>query len=111
MYVRLYSGKDGQSHFEEFDLPSQPADEAPLQSASGISFRHFEPGVFRDWHPTSRRLYLIMLSGYLEIGIGDGTTKRLGPGDVQLAEDLEGQGHTGTVVGDDPAVFAVVPLG
>jgi hypothetical protein len=34
------------------------------------------------------------LSGSVDIGIGDGTVKTFGPGDVFLAEDVSGQGHT-----------------
>jgi hypothetical protein len=30
----------------------------------------------------------------MEIGIGDGTKRRFGPGDVVLADDLTGRGHT-----------------
>ena len=33
-------------------------------------------------------------SGTVEIGIGDGSARTFGAGDVFLAEDLTGQGHT-----------------
>jgi hypothetical protein len=36
----------------------------------------------------------------VEIGIGDGTTRCSGPGDVTLANDLTGQGYTSRSVGD-----------
>jgi uncharacterized cupin superfamily protein len=54
---------------------------------------------------------VIILSGELEIGLGDGTTRRFGPGDARLVEDTTGQGHTTRAVGDTPVVTAVVPLG
>ena len=46
------------------------------------------------WHTAPRRQWCITLSGSVEIGIGDGTVKTFGPGDVFLAEDTTGQGHT-----------------
>ena len=46
------------------------------------------------WHTAPRRQWCITLSGSVEIGIGDGTVKTFGPGDVFLAEDITGQGHT-----------------
>ena len=57
-----------------------------------------------------RRQYLITLSGKTEIGLGDGTVHKLGPGDVNLAEDLTGRGHTTRVVGDVPRVVATIHL-
>ncbi len=44
----------------------------------------------------------------MEVMIGDGTTRRFGPGDAVLFEDLTGQGHTSRVGGD--RLTAIVPL-
>ncbi len=46
------------------------------------------------WHTAPRRQWCITLSGSVEIGIGDGTVKTFGAGDVFLAEDVTGEGHT-----------------
>ena len=107
--IRLYSGDDGESHIEEVDLASHP-DWTKLHSAKGIVFRAVQPGFFSDWHVAPRRQYIITLSGEAEIGLADGTIHRLGPGDVNLAEDLTGRGHTTRVVGDVPRVTATVQL-
>jgi uncharacterized cupin superfamily protein len=107
--IRLYSGDDGESHIEEIDLASHP-DWTKLHSAKGIVFRAVQPGFFSDWHVAPRRQYIITLSGEAEIGLADGTIHRLGPGDVNLAEDLTGRGHTTRVVGDVPRVTATVQL-
>ena len=42
--------------------------------------------------------------------VGDGTIQRVGPGDVLLAEDLTGQGHTTRVIGTEQRLSIVVPL-
>ena len=59
---------------------------AELIPGSGIIVRHFEPTRSNPWHQAPRP-YTV------DIEIGDGTVRRLGPGDILIAEDLTGQGH------------------
>ncbi|MFQ6030500.1 MAG: hypothetical protein ACE5Q6_23745 [Dehalococcoidia bacterium] len=106
---RLYTGDDGQSHLEELDLASHP-ELGQLQAAKGISFRSTPSGTFSDWHNGPRRQFVITLSGEVEIGLGDGSVHRFGPGHVNLVEDLTGQGHTTRSVGNEPRVSATIPL-
>ena len=107
--MRLYTGADGQSHLEELDLASHP-ELTTLQPTKGIVFRTSQPGYFSDWHNAPRRQFVITLTGEVEIGLGDGTIRRFGPGHVTLAEDLTGQGHTTRVVGDQPRLSVTIPL-
>ena len=107
--IRLYAGDDGESHIEEIDLASYPAC-TTVQCAKSIEFRSQPPGRFLDWHVAPRRQYIITLSGEAEIGLGDGTVHRLGAGDVNLAEDLTGHGHTTRIISDVPRVTATVVL-
>ena len=60
--------------------------------------------------PAPRRQYVITLEGEVEIGLGDGTTHRFGPGHVTLAEDLTGKGHTTRVVGNKRRLTATIHL-
>lgn len=116
--IRVYTGDDGQSHLEEVSLSLRPfvdtegayGEGTPLQTATGITFRLSPPGYILNWHCAPRRQYTITLSGEAEIEVGDGTVKRIGPGDVILAEDLSGQGHITRGVGDQPRLSVVVPL-
>ena len=106
---RLYNGDDGKSRIEDQSLASHPALTTP-QPAAQIVFTHLPVGTFIDWHPAPRRQYVIILSGQLEIGLGDGTVRRFGAGDARLVEDTTGRGHTTRVVGTEPVLTAVVPL-
>ena len=106
---RLYTGDDGQTHLEWMDLQSHP-ELGTMQSAVGIQIRSTEPGNFLDWHPAPRRQFVIILSGQLEIGLGDGSKQTFGPGDARLVEDTTGKGHTTAVHGAQPCVTATVPL-
>jgi quercetin dioxygenase-like cupin family protein len=115
---RIYSGEDGQSHLEEMPLAMQPFTDTEgaygkgtaLEKVKGITFRVSPPGYVLNWHCAPRRQYSISLSGEAEVEVGDGTVKRIRPGDVLLAEDLTGQGHITRVVGDQQRFYAIVPL-
>jgi hypothetical protein len=106
---RLYTGSDGQSHFETIDLAKTP-DWTKGLATTRISFRTDPVGHFIDWHPAPRRQFVIILSGQLEIGLGDGTKHVFGAGDARLVEDTTGKGHTTRVHGNQPCVTATVPL-
>ena len=51
---------------------------------------------------------VIVLSGQMEIGVGDGAKRMFNPGDILQVEDLTGQGHTTRSVGN--RITASVPL-
>ena len=85
---------------------SPPAD----LPATGIVFRWHEPGNFIDWHVAPKKQFIVTLEGQVEIGLGDGSVYTLGPGDMMLAEDLTGQGHTTKAVGDRTRVSIAIPV-
>ena len=111
--VRVYTGDDGESHFEDLELPYETIADAQvtaMRSASGVQFRKTPSGSFIDWHPAPRRQFVITLDGQGEIGIGDGTKRIFNPGDVLLADDLTGRGHTPAAVGGKTRVSIAIPL-
>ena len=75
-----------------------------------ISFSEWSVGKFMDWHPAPRRQFVIILSGQLEIGLGDGHKHVFGPGDARMVEDTHGQRPTTRQLGNEPCVTATVPL-
>jgi hypothetical protein len=92
---RLYTGKDGKSHFEELDQTEGSKHFLVPLSVRKLVFKNDENrDDLLEWHTAPRRQWCITLSGTVEIGIGDGTVRTFGPGDVFLAEDVTGQGHT-----------------
>src|SRR4029077_3072491 len=110
MIVRIYTGDDGHTHFEDLPLPAEENHNIALQADANLVFRSFPADYFSDWHTAPRRQYIFILAGQMEIGIGDGSTRRFGPGDVVLADDLTGQGHTTRSVGVT-RISATVPVG
>ena len=106
---RLYAGGDWQAHIETIDVAKMPDWTKGLPTTQ-ISFRVWPVGEFIDWHPAPRRQFVIILSGQLEIGLGDGSKHVFGAGDARLVEDTTGKGHTTRVLGNTPCVTATVPL-
>lgn len=103
--TRLYTGNDGESHFEEIEVETEK-----IQPVEGIIFRQVPPGHVWDWHLAPQRQYVITLSGQAEIEIGDGTKKRLSPGAVMLVDDTTGRGHITRVVSDEPRLYVAIPV-
>ena len=62
------------------------------------------------WHHAPGRYAVITLGGAVDIQIGGGTVRRIGRGDILIAEDLAGQGHSTREVGPEPRVSVFVPL-
>src|SRR5438874_1949493 len=112
--IRIYAGSDGASHFEEIEPRLEPrgdrSESGELIPGSGIVMRRFAPGRSNPWHHAPGRYAVFTLSGAVDIEIGDGTIRRLGPGDILIAEDRAGQGHGTREVGPAPRVSIFVPL-
>ena len=92
-FCRLYSDDDGKSHFEDLD---QHQGSKSFYTRIAVKALVFKNDMNRDifgWHNAPRRQWCITLAG-VAIGLGDGTEKTFEPGDVFLAEDITGQGHT-----------------
>ena len=106
--VRLYSGGDGQSHFENLDASAIAKLFSKIQPATGVLFKNDPSPHILDWHPAPRRQYCITLAGFVEIRVGDGSARTFAPGDVFLAEDLTGQGHIAVPSVDWTRVFVTL---
>ena len=111
--TRIFTGDDGQSHFEELEIPSTdlgpPRGEISSSIASTSSFFRTthtdgDDDVY-DYHCAPQRQFVIHLSGSVEIETGDGSKRRFGVGDILL-----GQGHISRGVQTPRRqVFIVVP--
>ncbi len=107
--VRVYSGDDGESHFETL-TPDQLAEIVFPIGDGPITLGRRPSPSFSDYHNAPRRQYVVNLSGTAEFEISDGTKVRMVPGDVLVAEDLTGHGHIARSIGDEFRVSLAVPL-
>jgi len=93
----LYTGADGNSHFKSGSISTEK-----LVKADHIVFKETAANSFSDWHNDPVPQYVINLSGILEFTTKTGASFTLYPGDVLLATDHTGTGHTWRLLNDDP---------
>jgi hypothetical protein len=112
--VRVYTGADGKSHFEdvEIEMPERGAfgSISAMVPARGVLFREVGGDYDLDFHNAPRRQYVVNLTGSVDLEVGDGTCRRLGPGSILLAEDTNGQGHKSRAVASEPRTCLFIPL-
>jgi hypothetical protein len=112
--VRLWTGEDENSHFQEGLLDIEPGRNDDLLTgkiaASTVSFEETHPGGKLEWHTAPVRQLVITLSGTLDFWTRGGAHFLLRPGDVLLAEDTVGGGHSWELIDDQPWRRAYVVL-
>lgn len=98
--MRIYTGDDGESHIEEHPIVFAERDgtRSVPEEATAVTWVTREEGSFIDFHPAPRRQYVLYLTASVEVGLADGTTVLMEPGDVLQAEDTTGRGHTSRVL-------------
>lgn len=113
--VRIWTGEDGNSLFEEglVDLASGERGDvlSKAVAASSISFRETRSGGAFAPHNAPTRQFVITLSGTLEFRTATGATFLIRPGDLLLAEDTSGTGHSWRLMDDKPWRRAYVIIG
>ena len=107
--VRVYTGSDGESHFEDV-TPEQFAQIVNNVGEGSIALNCRPSPSFSDYHQAPRRQYVVNLAGVAEFETADGSTRRLVPGDVLIAEDVTGHGHIARSLGEDYRVSLAIPL-
>ncbi len=118
-YLHLTEDADGISHFAVRPISMSMADFAPPAPAMWMSETEPCSGVLHlvlpaGWggaqHPSPRRQIAYCLSGRLRVEAGDGEVREFGAGAIWRMEDVTGEGHTTTVLGDEDVRLAIVQL-
>ena len=104
--VRIWTGPDDNSLFEEGTINLGYGERGDVLSdktvATSISFRETEAGGTYAPHDAPTRQFVITLSGTLEFKTGSGQTFIINPGDILLAEDTTGSGHSWRLTDGSP---------
>jgi quercetin dioxygenase-like cupin family protein len=104
--VRIWTDNNENSQFEEGMIDLGPATGGDLFSDDSLvtttSFRETKPGGTLAWHTAPVRQLVITLSGTLDFETREGQHFQLAPGDILLAEDTVGGGHSWRIVDDQP---------
>jgi hypothetical protein len=95
--TRIYSDTNGDSHFEDLQIPLKESGTIGLLSetlpATGVVFRQVEPAYDYDFHTAPQKQYIILLDGAIEIETSLGEKRGFKAGEVLLVEDTTGKGH------------------
>jgi len=97
--VRVYTGPDNKSYFEDLHAPmseipmnGRASYRTAVMPTSSILFRENPLGPPGVHHNATQRQFVVTISGAVEITCAGGT-RVFGPGAVLFAEDLTGEGH------------------
>ncbi len=105
--IRIWTGKDNNSHFEEgvidLNLKNNRGDSLSSKfMAQTVSFQETPPGGKFEWHNDPVRQIVVTLAGNLDFVTRNNDHFSINPGDILLAEDSTGSGHSWTLTGPDP---------
>jgi hypothetical protein len=117
----LFTDADGRAKFRDVrvDLPAgnSAAALSPLQQGSGHQFRMSPVGFRSEFHCTTTPQWLIVLSGAMEIGLQDGSSRVFQAGQCffsndtlpnEIAFDAKLHGHWSAQLGDEALVTVFV---
>ncbi|HVY82392.1 MAG TPA: hypothetical protein VG994_15475 [Steroidobacteraceae bacterium] len=118
-FHRLYTSADGNSHFADETIELTPLNgagpEAHLSASrlgdvQGAMILSLKAGATEPYHIAPRRQIMFCLRGIVEVTAGDGTKRRVLPGQFVLLEDTSGKGHITHAVGNEDHVALAFPI-
>ena len=119
--VRIWTGEDGNSLFAEGTMDLAPKEDggergdvlSAVMAAASISYRETKSGGTFAPHQAPTRQFVITLAGTLEFKTVPGATFTIHPGDILLAEDTTGSGHSWRLLDDQPwrRAYVILPPG
>jgi hypothetical protein len=94
----LFTGADGRARFREeaVELPegTPHARLSRLLPSTGYQLRESPVGFRSDWHCTPKGQWVFILSGEMEIGLRDGSSRVFRPGEHFFSDDTLPAGAT-----------------
>lgn len=112
--VRIWTGDDRNSHFEEGFIDLKPGQRDDVLSGTmattTVSFEETASGGAFAWHTAPVRQLVITLSGTLDFQTREGEHFLIRPGEILYAEDTAGSGHSWRLTDDQPWRRAYVVL-
>jgi quercetin dioxygenase-like cupin family protein len=115
--IRLWTGDDAESHFEEGWIALEPGAHGDFLTgkipAASVSFQETARGGTLDWHTAPVRQLVVTLSGVLDFETRSKQHFILRPGVILLAEDTAGGGHAWRLTDAEPwrRVYVVLAPG
>ncbi len=102
-FLRIYATPDGETHLEERTISARSA----LGPLTGLRAMSYSPSSV-GFHGVNAPMFVINLTGELDVEVSDGTRRRVGPGDLVLLQDTTGKGHATKLLGPVTCLFMPV---
>ncbi|HAT8180610.1 TPA: hypothetical protein JA361_14425 [Legionella pneumophila] len=111
-YTILLTDKDGNSYFKAANEELNPAKVGFTSQMLPVHNVFFGKGSGKeqDWHNPAQKLFIIVLSGVMQIETSRGEIKNFNPGEILLAEDLTGKGHKTRSLNGESVNYLAIPL-
>lgn len=114
--LRIYATPDGESHFDEIDIPmtakvtvapgAKPFQVSTRYPASSVEFTRIPAGMRQvDWHTVPARVLTVRLTGAVDYETSDGKVRHVSAGEFVLVEDTHGKGHLSRHSTDEQTVL------
>jgi len=116
-YVEIFADDEGISHFRDVEIeltvgdiapPALPVELSPFRAATEVGFISVPSAWVGGWHQPPTDGYIFVLSGEVQIEVGDGEIRRFPQGSVWLHKDRNGRGHNTSVVSSEDAKLVMV---
>ena len=101
--LRIYSTPDGESHFDEVEIPTNSRQIHPSVAAFEVSANYAATRIRLtripsgagqvDWHTVGERVLTVRLDGSADYQTSDGGKRHVPAGGFILFEDTRGKGH------------------
>lgn len=101
--LRIYASADGESHFDEIELPTTkrsvhpdavPFDVTASYPASRVRLTHIPAGMRPvAWHTVPEPVLTVRLDGSVDYETSDGEVRHVSAGSFVLVADTHGKGH------------------
>lgn len=95
--TRIFSDEEGESHFEDLEIPLIDQGEIGYLSENfevkRLQFRKVSADYDYDFHHAPQKQFIVLLDGGVEIETSLGELRRFQTGEILLVEDTVGKGH------------------
>ena len=118
-YVEIFADDKGISHFRDrkidFEIkevapPALPTGASTCERAREVGFLSIPSGWAGGWHQPPTDGYIFVLSGQVQIEVGDGEIRHFPPGSIWFHKDRSGRGHNSSVVGKEDVKLVMVKV-
>lgn len=117
MCAHLFADGDGETHFVDVELPTEPVGGSPVavlmvptQKMTYTEYPTERPEIMPGFHTAPARQFIVSLRGGFEVTTTTGESRVVQHGDWIFFDDLGSKGHVTKEVGTEPRINLVLEV-